>query len=404
MRIRRRRICFIQISDQLIPDFNALFSGEVKLDTEPAAELLCPIRSERLKVSGRELALLAELPADAWVDAGDLIERGSIDEEALASLVQRHIVLSDADHDIASKAILEAEGRFERVGWYDLTAMYHAMTRWAGMADDVATREHTPEAHRQRLGKIADRHGDIPPHFPRRADALSTHALELQPFDSPLATILKSRRTTRVFDADAVLSQADLSHMLYGCFGAQGIRELAPGATAVKRTSASGGGLTPIDPYPVILRVEGLKSGVYHYDMSRHALELLREVDEQVLREQFTAFTAGQDYFAQAHVMIVHVGRFNRHHWKYRRHMKAYKALLMDSAHLSQTFYLLATERGLGAYYTAAINDAQLSEYLGLDPIEAAPFGVSGLGVKGPDKDAPLHFNPEPFTPNFQKG
>lgn len=399
MRVRRRRICFIQIDDQLVPDFGALFSGELKLGNEPSAELLCPVSGDRLRVSPNELAFLAGLPSSDWSEVEDVLEDARIDPDALRDLIQRHVVLSDAEGDRASQAILDAEKRFDEIGWLDLTAVYHAMTTWTGVADDVATREHTPEAHRARLGKVAEKHGPTPMHFPRRADALSTHALKLPVFDSPLAKILKARHTTRSFQNEKILPLSELSYLLYGCFGAQGIRELAPGATAIKRTSASGGGLTPIDPYPLVLRVEGLESGIYHYDMSRHALELIRAMSEQEMREMLMAATAGQDYFAQAHAAVIHVARFNRHHWKYRAHKKAYKALLMDSAHLSQTWYLLATERGLGAFYTAAINDVDLQQILGLDRVEAAPVGISGLGIRDVEDNIALHFNPDPYTP-----
>lgn len=399
MRVRRRRICFVQIADQLVPDFEVLFSGELKLENEPSAELLCPVSGERLRVSASELAFLAGLPSSDWTEIEEILEGGSLDPDSMRDMIQRHVILSDADADQFSKAILEAENRFEEIGWYDMTAVYHAMTRWTGVADDVATREHTPEAHRERLSDATDKHGPPPTHFPRREDALSTVALELPDFDSEFAKILKERHTTRVFRKEAMLPVSELAYVLYGCFGAQGIRELAPGATAVKRTSASGGGLTPIDPYPLIMRVEGLEPGLYHYDMSRHTLELLRRMSEQEVRDFLMGVTAGQDYFTEAQAAIIHVARFNRHHWKYRWHKKAYKALLMDSAHLSQTFYLLATERRLGAFYTAAINDQDLQQHLGLDPLEAAPVGINGLGIRGEETNAALHFNPDAYTP-----
>lgn len=399
MRIRRRRICFVQIADQLLPDFSALFSGELKIDPQPHAELLCPLSGRRIPVDAAALALLARIPAEGWQEVDTLVADGHASTAQIEDLVQRHVLLSDAEDDTISRRMIEDEARLESIGWYDLTTVYHAMTRWSGMADNVATREHSEEAHRARLTSVADRHGPPPPHFPRRDDALSRHKLALPAFDSPLAKILRARRTTRVFDRDATLSQADFAHMLYGVFGAFGTQELAPDTVAVKRTSASGGGLHPIDPYPLVIRVEGLEPGIYHYDMGTHALELLEAVPEAELRELVMAVTAGQDYFTDAHALVVHVARFGRHHWKYRRHAKAYKALLMDSAHLSQTFYLLATERGLGAFYTAAINDADLSARLRLDPLEQAPVGISGLGMKGPEEHAVLHFNPEPYTP-----
>jgi putative peptide maturation dehydrogenase len=400
MRVRRRRICFVQIVDQLLPDFSALFSGELKIDPQPHAEFLCPLDGGRITLDAGALALLAQVPAEAWVEVDALLADGRATADQIHDLVQRNVLLSDAEDDAASRRIIEAETRLESIGWYDLTAVYHAMTRWSGQADNVAEREHSPEAHRARLTSASERHGVPPPHFPRRADALSRHPMPLPAFDSPLANILRARRTTRVYDRDAVLPMAELSHMLYGAFGALGTLELAPGAVAVKRTSASGGGLHPIDPYPLIIRVEGLEPGIYHYDMGAHALELLQAVPEADLRALVMQVTAGQDYFTDAQALVVHVARFGRHHWKYRRHAKAYKALLMDSAHLSQTFYLLATERGLGAFYTAAINDADLAARLGLDPLEGAPVGISGMGVRAPAEGTMLHFEPEPYTPS----
>ncbi|GAB3033136.1 putative peptide maturation dehydrogenase [Oleiagrimonas citrea] len=399
MRIRRRRICFIQIADEPMPDLKALFSGDLQFVSEPVAELLCPLSGERLRVSAKELSILAQLPADKWVEAEDFVVRAGVDPQTLQNLLHRHLVLSDAEDDAAAREILESESRLEKIGWLDLTAVYHAMTRWSGMLSDVSTREHTPEAHRERLDELSREHGPAPTHFPRRDDAIDVHVMEVPAFDSHLARILKARHTTRAFKEDAFLPQEELSYMLYGCFGAQGIRELAPGAMAIKRTSASGGGLTPMDPYPIVMRVEGLKSGIYHYDMSRHALELLKEMPEAALRKLVMDVTVGQDYFTHAQAVVIHVARFSRHHWKYRDHAKAYKALLMDSAHLSQTFYLLATERKLGAFYTAAINDKDLGEVLGLDPLEAAPVGISGLGIKDVEDNDALHFNPGPYTP-----
>ncbi|MDA3912767.1 putative peptide maturation dehydrogenase [Oleiagrimonas sp.] len=403
MRIRRRRICFVQIADQLLPDLGALFSGELKMRAQPQVELLCPISGERIRVYGHEMEFLSGLPSDTWTESGTSIQAGHIAAHQLQDMAQRHVILTDDEGDSISRRILEAEDTMQRIGWYDLTAMYHAMTRWSGMADDVATREHTPEAHRARLTDVAEMHGPPPAHFPRREDAISRHQLVRPAFDTPLAHILRARRTTRVFKREATLPQADLAHMLYGCFGAIATREFAPGATAVKRTSASGGGLTPIDPYPLIMRVEGLEPGIYHYDMGSHALELLKPMPEDAVRELVMGVTAGQNYFTDAQAVVVHVGRFDRHHWKYRSHAKAYKALLMDSAHLSQTFYLLATELGRGAFYTAAINDADLSDHLDLDPVGAAPFGINGLGVKASESnEEALHFNPEPYSPSLE--
>ena len=66
----------------------------------------------------------------------------------------------------------------------------------------------------------------------------------------------------------------------------------------------------------------------------------------------------GFRYFAESQALFVMTARFARSYWKYQRHAKAYAVVLMDAAHLSQTFYLLCADLGLGAFVTAAINNA----------------------------------------------
>lgn len=397
MKVRRRRICFVQVADQILPDFSQLFRGELNIEATPRAELLCPLDGGRIRLAPEELPLLAGLSAETWTPLEQCVAEGRAEAGVIRRLVERHVLLSDAPDDVVSQRIMADEKRMETVGWYDLTAVYHAMTRWSNEVSDVSEIEHSEAAHQARLEEMVELHGAPPTPFPHRADALDVQMLPLPSFDSPLAEILKARRTARSFESHIPLPAEVLSHMLYGTFGTIGTQQLAPGIIAVKRTSPSGGGLTPIDAYPMLMNVEGMRSGLYHYDAERHALELIRPVPEHSLRAIVMQVTAGQDYFAQAQAVVIHVARFDRHHWKYRRHAKAYKALLMDSAHLSQTFYLLASERGLGAFYTAALNDSQLLPWLGLDPIEAAPVGMSGVGIASAQAHDELHFCPQPY-------
>jgi nitroreductase len=53
----------------------------------------------------------------------------------------------------------------------------------------------------------------------------------------------------------------------------------------------------------------------------------------------------------------------------------------MDAAHLSQTFYLVCADLGLGAFVTAAINGANIEERLGLDGFGEGALAVCGCGV-----------------------
>ena len=72
--------------------------------------------------------------------------------------------------------------------------------------------------------------------------------------------------------------------------------------------------------------------------------------------------------------------------------------MLLDAGHLSQTLYLVAADRGLGAFVTGVINNAEIDERLGLDGIDEGVVAACGLGVPGGRSP----FDPvfEPYSPN----
>ena len=73
----------------------------------------------------------------------------------------------------------------------------------------------------------------------------------------------------------------------------------------------------------------------------------------------------------------------------------------MDAAHLSQTFQLLATERGIGAMVTAAVNAAEVDEELDVDGYRKvrilALLACSALPPRG--RRQPLQPEFKPFVP-----
>jgi putative peptide maturation dehydrogenase len=166
----------------------------------------------------------------------------------------------------------------------------------------------------------------------------------------------------------------------------------------IKRTSPSGGGLHPIEAYPLVAGVEGLEPGLYHYDARGHALELASRIEREELTRLASQFVCGQGYFASAHVLVVMTARFYRSFWKYRRHQKAYSALMMDAAHLSQTLYLVAAELGLGAFVTAAVNGANIEDRLGIDGFTEGVVAVAGFGRRS-RKPSALEPDYAPYVP-----
>jgi SagB-type dehydrogenase family enzyme len=146
--------------------------------------------------------------------------------------------------------------------------------------------------------------------------------------------------------------------------------------------------------YPLVLNVESLETGFYHYNVEHHAVDLVHKLDLPKAKKLATDLCNEQSHAGSAHVLFVMVARFYRNFWKYRSQSRAYGVLLMDAGHLSQVFYLLATELGLGAFYTAAVDSSQVDSYLESFPEEMAVIGVCACGVKrGSGTDLGLNFS-----------
>ncbi|WP_369978453.1 putative peptide maturation dehydrogenase [Xanthomonas bundabergensis] len=400
MKLRRRLHCIIEIGDVLFPNLSALLTGSVVFDSTIATNLLCPLSGKRIPLSPEALAIVASLPGNAWIDAGEVMRTHACDASFIDRMIQDEIVLCDVA-DSRSADILAGEATLETVGWHPLASVYHRMTAWSGVVGDEGSREHGNAAERARLDKHIATHGPLPAHFPKRQDGIGSVALPAEPLQGGVADVLRARRTTRHFDRTRPLALAELSRMLFGTFGAIAAEEIAPGHVAVRRTSPSGGSLHPIEAYPLIIDVEGLTPGFYHYESDTHRLIKIIDLTQADARTLAAELTIGQTYFADCSALVFHVARLDRHHWKYRRHPKAYKAVLLDSGHLSQTFYLLAAERDLGAFYTAAVNDVDAGRLLTLDPLATMVIGANGVGNIDATQNT-LHLNPKPLIATHQ--
>ena len=187
------------------------------------------------------------------------------------------------------------------------------------------------------------------------------------------------RVTCRNFDPIVELSPGDLSTLLARSFGAQAIESYGEAIDAVKKNSPSAGGLHPIEAYLLVNRVPGIVPGRYRYHAIDNALVPLDPGLPDVATGQLLA---GQQWFVDAPLLVFLVVRFRRNFWKYRGHAKAYRGVLLDAGHLAQTFQLAATEQGLGAFVTAAINEKDIERYLGLDPVESGVLAVCGAGAR----------------------
>jgi len=340
-----------------------------------------------------ELDLLLAVPTDRWVrdeDAGD--------PAVLRRLAEQGLLVSDERDD----RLVELRARDERLSatpWHAYAALHRAMTAWRDVTvavSEVAPRDELAATLARGSPAFVDRYGTPPSHFHSVGEAIPLPSGDRA---GPLFDLLAARQTARGFDREASLSAAELSTVLRYVWGCHGAARLGDELVVLKKTSPSGGSLHPIEVYPLVRAVDGIEPGLYHYSVESHGLEPVERMKAGEAEALGNAFLGGQWYFATAPVLFVMAARFNRSFWKYRDHDKAYTAILLDAGHLSQTFYLVCAELGLGAFVAGAINDATIDDRLGLPAFEEGSLAVCGCGRPLPSGLEPRF---EPYQPRVQ--
>lgn len=376
-RIKRPFFSFFFLRDQYLLDAALLLTGELdvrRVSLFVAVDLLSQSEQE---VSGFELSILQAVPSSRWIPLERLTSRFPEAVPMLNGLYARGLLLSSREEeDLATLRWRDAKLAGNR--WEPYAAIYHFMAKWRDQGLEEGTdwwrSLKTGDVHRERLARL----GSPPSPFHTAPNASGTINLPLIGPD-PRLDFLRNRQTTRVFDRRRSLDGDQLATILHSVYGCQGLSS-GDEVTCLRKTSPSGGGLHPVEAYPLILRVRGLKPGLYHYSVQDHRLEVLETLSRRAAESLANELCAGQSYFATASALFILTARFYRSFWKYENHKKAYKVLLMDAAHLSQTFYLTCAALGLGAFFTAAINEENIERRLGLDGFEEAPVGISGCG------------------------
>jgi SagB-type dehydrogenase family enzyme len=187
--------------------------------------------------------------------------------------------------------------------------------------------------------------------------------------------VLTARRTWRRFAAGK-LALAELATLLGLTWGVREWVAVPPLGRFAVKTSPSGGALHPIEAYVVARDVGGISPGIYHYDATRHRLELLRR---GMTRDRMSDYVMGQRWFSEAAAFVFMTGVFTRTQWKYR-YPRAYRVVLAEAGHLCQTFCLVATWLGLAPFCTMAMADSKIDRDLGIDGVTEGVLYVAGVG------------------------
>lgn len=372
MQIRRCTTLFFELRDDSVFDLARLLAGGDGLRRRTRWLALAPHLDAEVEVSEEEREWLGELSSSRWQSI-DQVHPLPIWAERL---IEQGLVISDQPQHVQHRRNDEC---VQQQRWWPLAALWHRSARWSG-EDSVATMEaHGLTTAEGMVGRL----GAPPAEIVDRGEG-GVEARIALPRSTPVTfdELLSRRVTCRNFDTQRPLSSILLGQMLERSVMASARIEVGHDTAFLKKPVPSGGSLHPTETYLLVQRVEGMTSGLYHYRPVDHALQPLQS-PPQPLVDFARRAVSGQHWFADAPVLVILVPRFLRSFWKYRNHAKAYRAMILDVGHIAQTLYLSATDLGLGAFVTSAINEVDIEQALGLDGLQDGPLAICGFGWRG---------------------
>jgi SagB-type dehydrogenase family enzyme len=295
----------------------------------------------------------------------------------LALLVDCRILFKiDATGDAGFRA---AEGDPNLVLWDFHDLLFHARS--------------TEGRHANPVGGVFPHTGVLPP-LPAVRTSWPGTKIDLRAFSaresetiSPVTKLLQERHSTRNFDDQKPISLAELARFLSATARilSRWSSEAPVGDAAVPieyatRPYPSAGASYALELYLAVDTCDGLARGFYHYDAGEDALVLI-DARAQDLQALLTAAKLAMDADQAPQVLITIAARFGRISWKYSS--IAYALVLKDVGVLLQTFYLMATDMGLGGCAIGTTNIELFARMTGIEFHVEGPVGQFAIGRGG---------------------
>jgi len=368
MKLRRCTVVMLEPREELQFDLQAILQGRADLATQTTWFALAGHLDQPVAIDSAQRELMGTVSPRDWIPVEEL----PVDAVVWQALLKTGLLISDDDAHVEIRARDEA---LRDAHWWPLSALAHRHARWKGVdsaADMRANDLVTAKGLRRRLG----------------APPPAVHEYPAQYVPLPEATrsayddLLERRTTCRNFDPRRSISRHLLAQLLQRTVQAHAVVQVEADTEFLKKNVPSGGSLHATETYLLVQRVEGLEPGLYHYHPVKHALATLPRQCDRPLDEVARAMLSGQYWFANAAAHLVLVPRYARTYWKYRNHAKAYRALLLDVGHISQALYMAATEVGMAAFVTAAINEVDTEQVFALDGVTQSPVAIFGVGLR----------------------
>jgi SagB-type dehydrogenase family enzyme len=224
----------------------------------------------------------------------------------------------------------------------------------------------------------------VRPHWPGEKIDLNPFSATGDQTISPYAKLLGERHSTRDFDDQQPITLAELAQFLESTARVRSKWTIkldsdggGPDIDYTTRPYPAAGSAYELELYLAVANCNGLDRGFYHYDADRHALVSIaagtRELELLLQGAEYA-----MDVPAPPQILITIAARFGRISWKYSS--IAYSLILKDVGVLIQTFYMTATDMGLGGCAIGTSNIDLFAKMTGIDFHVEGPVGQFALG------------------------
>jgi SagB-type dehydrogenase family enzyme len=195
------------------------------------------------------------------------------------------------------------------------------------------------------------------------------------PLNVSLEDAITRRVSGRRFSAAPLLPE-QLATLLYLGNGIRRVDE-QHGLRSYQRNVPNSGNLGSVEMYPIVLNVQGIEPGIYHFDSVHHDLACLQAGQFSTWLNECVFY---QIEFSEAAVALVLTAAIGRLAAKYG--LGAYRLAHLDVGHVSENLYLASTGLGLEVCATAGFINDELDAALQLDGLDNAALLVVLIGFR----------------------
>jgi SagB-type dehydrogenase family enzyme len=211
--------------------------------------------------------------------------------------------------------------------------------------------------------------------YPTSESTILPYTFDDTPLSKDLRRTVLKRRSIRKFGGGSV-SFNNLANIIFNAYAITAKTILKPGIEQKLRAVPSGGALFPLELYVASFKVDGLRPGIYHYNVEAHSLELVREGQ---FSEEFGRAVFYEDMFKDVSATFIITGRIRRSFIKYGE--RSYRFMMLEAGHLGQNICLTSFALELGCLMLGGFYDDDIDGIIGVDGVNEMTLYTATVGT-----------------------